>query len=399
MFLVNKHNNAAIEEDAPIIEETIAQNIERPSPPSQSGSSNPIRISKKEDVYEKREKLIQYLWKQDKLPKELPDKIEKNVDNLIIIQADGKTHPFDTSDLDNLKSMDKITIDQEHDINSVIYHLHPKKKNNKLVFYNDGHGGKLEEGQNAKSAINSFLKEGYSVMIAWVPLSGQNNKPIIETEKGVVDLTDYDRIIHKKFSQLETNEFSPLKLFANPLAIAVNYAEQEYNYKEIHMVGLSGGGWATTFYSALDERVLKSYPIAGTLPLDFPGGGRDYEQNLPGIKDIVNYRELYLMGSFGKNRKQIQILNKNDPCCFQGSRYLGKPYENEIDNVLESLGGNKNQFSVFIADARKHVVAESSIQKILGKIIKSFRKDKVYEDSEISEQIIELILNDLSQTQ
>lgn len=55
------------------------------------------------------------------------------------------------------------------------------------------------------------------------------------------------------------------------------------------MVGLSGGGWTTTDYSALDPRITLSLPVAGSLPLDVPIGrsGRDTEQYLAPFYDLA----------------------------------------------------------------------------------------------------------------
>ena len=35
------------------------------------------------------------------------------------------------------------------------------------------------------------------------------------------------------------------------------------------MVGISGGGWTTGVYSALDPRIEKSFVVAGTAPTVF----------------------------------------------------------------------------------------------------------------------------------
>ena len=49
------------------------------------------------------------------------------------------------------------------------------------------------------------------------------------------------------------------------------------------MIGLSGGGWTTTVYAAIDPRIVKSIPVAGTLPLYLRGDhyNHDLEQYVP----------------------------------------------------------------------------------------------------------------------
>jgi hypothetical protein len=64
------------------------------------------------------------------------------------------------------------------------------------------------------------------------------------------------------------------------------------------MIGLSGGGWTTTLYAAIDPRVRLSFPVAGTLP-EYLRVGRPgaREQFYPDLYKIANYLDLYVMGS------------------------------------------------------------------------------------------------------
>ena len=85
------------------------------------------------------------------------------------------------------------------------------------------------------------------------------------------------------------------------------------------MVGLSGGGWTTNLISALDDRIKYSFNVAGSIPLYYRERGSigDIEQYLPQLyRDIAGYPDLYILGAFGKGRKQVQILNRQDDCCF-----------------------------------------------------------------------------------
>ena len=40
----------------------------------------------------------------------------------------------------------------------------------------------------------------------------------------------------------------------------------EYNFKRYSMIGLSGGGWTTVVYAAIDERISDSFSVAGSIP-------------------------------------------------------------------------------------------------------------------------------------
>src|SRR5206468_3419492 len=110
--------------------------------------------------------------------------------------------------------------------------------------------------------------------------------------------------------------------FLEPVAVALNYIAPRHPFRSISMIGISGGGWTTTLYAAVDPRVSRSYPVAGSLPhylaSDAPQNWGDYEQTLPELYRTANYLELYILGGYGRGRAQLQVLNKYDPCCFNG---------------------------------------------------------------------------------
>jgi hypothetical protein len=93
----------------------------------------------------------------------------------------------------------------------------------------------------------------------------------------------------------------------------------------VQMIGLSGGGWTTTVYAAIDPRVTRSHPVAGSLPFSLRGaapnvtssvGDREQRRDtLPGFYGAAAYLDLYVMAATGPGRRQLQILNRFDPCC------------------------------------------------------------------------------------
>ena len=98
--------------------------------------------------------------------------------------------------------------------------------------------------------------------------------------------------------------------------MSLNYVDTTFNFDSYYMVGISGGGWTTTLYSAIDPRITQSYSIAGSLPLylrSSPEDIGDYEQIVPSLYRIANYLDLYILDSYGENRKHVQIFNKYDP--------------------------------------------------------------------------------------
>ena len=70
---------------------------------------------------------------------------------------------------------------------------------------------------------------------------------------------------HWWFLKWENQGDAALRYFLEPAVLTVNYAKA-HGYDWIGMAGLSGGGWSTTFASAIDKRINASFPIAGSTP-------------------------------------------------------------------------------------------------------------------------------------
>ena len=314
--------------------------------------SSIIRIDVKEDISSKKTSLIQYIWK-DQMPTKLPTSVEENFTD------------ENFNDVKNLKQLDKITIEMEHGVNSIAYFFIPYESNNKLIIYHHGHAGDfiLE-----KNTITFFLNNGYSVVAFNMPLKGINSQPIIETS----DFGPIKFIFHDQFPLLESPNFSPMKYFVEPIALSLNFIEQNYDYDEYYMVGISGGGWTTIIYSAIDQRISQSYSVAGSYPLYLRQEVKnlgDYEQNNPDIYRISNYLELYTMSSFGNDRKLVQLFIYNDPCCFQAELYEKFPYGEIIQNRLEILG-SEGKFSVFLDNStNQHEISDHALGLILDEML------------------------------
>jgi len=317
-----------------------------------------IDIQNESDIRKIRDGLIFYIWKEppsiifptDNSSKTLPTNVEKNL-------IDERF-----SSLENLQKIDKLTIEMNNGINSIVYIFHAEQSNDELIIYHQGHSGGFVNG---KSTINNFLKNGYSVMAFSMPLMGMNSQPIINVENfGSIKFFDHDQ-----FQLLESENFSPLSYFFTPINHSLNHLDQNYNFKNYHMVGISGGGWTTTVYPALDIRISKSFAVSGSLPLSLRINSQDlgdYEQIQPEFYKIANYSELYIMSSYGADRSFNQIFNKYDPCCFSGT--LFNEYESKINNIVSEL--NQGDFNVYLDDTHKeHKISEYAQELILEKIV------------------------------
>jgi len=293
--------------------------------------------------------LINFIWKQNTLPQNEPSKVEKN----IISQQ--------YEDLENLDSIDKLTIEMEYGVNSIVYFFKPIISNDKLVIYHQGHRGDFFEG---KQTIEYFLEKNYTVIALSMPLLGMNSQPIIDhSQFGKIKIES-----HNQFELLENKIFSPIQFFVEPTIIVLNYLENNYDFNSYHMIGISGGGWTATLIPAIDDRITQSFSIAGSYPLflrsEIKNFG-DYEQHNVELYKIANYLDLYVMASLGSDRKFVQIFNMYDPCCFDGTSF--EKYESEISKIIEK--SDNGYFRIYLDQTHnKHIISEHSLEIIINEI-------------------------------
>ena len=321
--------------------------IEKNQFAEQSSIDSLIRIYDKSDIDKKRDFLTEFFWdvgsfQRVKDKAQLP-KVETNI--------------FDSNyeDFQNLKRIDRLTVEMEYGINSISYLFIPEQSNEKLILYHQGHEGDFLLG---KDTIQFFLDRNFTVLAISMPLLGMNNQPIAEIDGlGKIELNS-----HNQLRLLEANNFNPMKLFLDPVQTNLNFLDKEYNFKQYSMIGLSGGGWTTVVYSAIDDRISESFSVAGSMPFYLRVDARDmgdYEQTNIDLYQNVSYLELYVLGGYGDGRKHIQIFNKNDPCCFSGNGY--ETYEFIIKDKISQLG--KGNFQIFIDDTHnEHKISDHTLK-------------------------------------
>jgi hypothetical protein len=188
----------------------------------------------------------------------------------------------------------------------------PAKAGRDVVIFHQGHDWDYA-GANAQAAIQKFLDAGY-VVVGMVMPGGT------ETKSGSPEAHNTAK--------------PPLADFIGPVIGVINTLSPDHD--RFFMTGLSGGGWTTTLAAAVDTRIAKSYPIAGSLPLEAPGN-RDYEQFLPGLS--TGYPDLYVLGTT-PGRRQKQILYRGDKCCFNYGQYRKAPYAERVSEAARSAGGD-----------------------------------------------------------
>jgi len=315
-----------------------------------------IKIDDEEDIDQKRNELIEFFWNVGSI---------QHFDNITFrpqlpeVESDISDSRY--NNFQNLKRIDKLTVEMEYGINSVSYLFTPEKSNEKLILYHHGHA---EDFLSGEDTIQFFLDRNFTVLAMTMPLMGMNNQPVVEID----GLGEMKLISHNQFQLLEANNFNPMKLFLDPIEINLNFVEKEYDFNRYSIVGLSGGGWTAVVYSAIDDRISDSFSVAGSMPFYLRVSERDigdYEQSNIDLYKITNYLELYVLSAYGDDRKHIQIFNKNDPCCYSGNGY--ESYEFFIQDKLLQLG--EGNFQIFIDDTHiQHKISNTVLEYIAKNI-------------------------------
>lgn len=239
------------------------------------------------------------------------------------------------ADLSNLAGIDRLTVTMPYGVNSVIFHLKPKRDNNCLMVYQEGHRVSFLA---RKPFLKRLLGEGCHVVALSLPLTGGlNNRPEIDHPRfGHFLLNDPDDL-----EFLDNDASSSLQYFMTPLVAALNHALDGRSFGRVGATGFSGGGWAVEILAALDPRITASYAVAGSAPTAIlaamPQWGSP-EQRQTRFYETVSYTELYVMGAAGVGRRQLQFFNDTDPCCFAGETW--RAYRDAVAERARALGGS-----------------------------------------------------------
>jgi pimeloyl-ACP methyl ester carboxylesterase len=335
-----------------------------------------IGINSEQDIITKREKLIQHIWGDTGWPvNRLVDCIEAG----ITYTESGKT-PYQClyNASGNLKQIDRYKIFLPNSFVSKVYHFRPIKSINKVFLYHTGHAANFHvedcmsnnDGIEPGLVIPRLLKEGYDVVVFMMPLAG-NDYPTVEVGHNVGQIKfPFGTVGHNlMFDYLD----HPYTYFIEDMVATVNYLVKNYKYSDYYLMGLSGGGWTTTLYAAIDPRIKYSFPVAGTIPTYLRVGGSIgdaeqgyYEEYDPdGLYSIANFEELYVLGSYGDNRRQIQVLNEFDDCCFSGITYPN--WMEDVKSTMKKLGKGEYDF-YFEQDTKTHKVSKIAMDVILSSI-------------------------------
>lgn len=310
-----------------------------------------IRTAK--DVDETRNGLIRFVFGEDGLPyNEMPGEIVENI----------KDPDYD--DIESLQSITRLVVKMDFGLDSKVYHFFPENPNHRVAFYHQGHNGNFILG---KAVIRELLNNGYSVIAFSMPLKGMNSTPVVNLPKlGLLRMMD-----HNKMKFLQPAVGNPVKYFVEPVVAIINYLEKHFKYKDITMIGISGGGWTTTLAAALDTRIKNSFPVAGSYPVYLRSESQrdwgDWEQTIPAMLRKANYLDMYVLGAYGKGRKQVQVINRYDACCFAGLKW--ETYKSIVEERVKSLG--KGSWDLMMDESHhEHKISDFILPGILKEMEK-----------------------------
>ena len=329
-----------------------------------------IRISDTDEISSLRQKIITAIWGGNNLPVRNDVQVTKGIQNPL--------NPCPAlAAVDKIEiPMDPYVLSDNESIMDLAYHFIPVKQNNRLVIFNPGHLCTFKTDPDAgrdygtEMTIMRLLEAGYDVLAVYMP-------HVSETD---CDL-DHCAIFNTALKIEGYPATYGLRFFLDPTIVSLNYLMEHNSYTDVSMVGLSGGGWTTNLIAAIDVRVKYSFSIAGSMPLYYRSAGSigDVEQYLPEFyRDIAGYPDLYILGAYGDGRKQIQVLNHNDDCCFgQAQHDPGRDYlidvqtfEKSVIDRLAYLGAKGQYYLTIDNSAPNHQISGETLQNVILKELK-----------------------------
>lgn len=270
-------------------------------------------ITSATDITTRRTTLITQIWGTSTLPATLATVTQ------------GIINPFPSY---NVARVDQYVASMSNgQSNTSNFYLANSPNNNRVVIFNGGHTGgpscnwtsAFTPYENITTTLQALLAAGYSVFAMNMPACGSASQHIAL-------FTNYGN--------------AAMGYFLEPAIQAMNYWDAHYTFRDYNITGLSGGGWTATLLPALDTRIKTSIPVAGSWPGmifnatfgcnisyaicgDNCTTGACAELNWTNFYSVAGYVDLYVMNGYGPNRRQFQILNYADDCCFGNAQFVG----------------------------------------------------------------------------
>jgi Bacterial Ig-like domain (group 3) len=354
-----------------------------PAPLAHYDPSRQIRFTNAATAEAARQRLVTWIWPQG-LPTNAMPVATVNGDLTTLLSGD-------LAGVDNalVASVDKLDADvAPHDFHSISYLIHPRRTNantSRLVVAHQGHQGGLVDGIG--DTANRLLQNGFNVLAVQMPLTGWNTDNTVALPNGgVVTISGTSTVAHNNmFARLTPalSDGTVYRFFLEPVVQGINYfLRGTPGATDVSMFGLSGGGWTTHMLAAVDPRIRFSFPVAGSYPLyvrNFdPSSVGDLEQYRSGLyretdtdgdgvldfaAGVASWLEIYALGAYGPGRRQTQILNLYDACCFGGHYFT--TYADFVSNRVVNLGQGAWNLYSDTSHGREHKISPAAWELVI----------------------------------
>lgn len=271
-----------------------------------------------------RQVVIDWLFDDDELPTTGADAVTTSFSGNAYFNHPATNAPY----------QEKLQFDMTGGFSDYAYLLRPASPNGKLAWATYGHGDTYDIN-GIPDAIDSFLLRGYTVIAKHMTERGENTGPVTGGHNG--------------FDSYSSGYSNNIQYFIEPYIRATNEALSRDSFglsSDIVFMGISGGGWAVSWLSAIDARIKWAFMVTGTFPEEmhnrYMNDLGDYEQGYNRDLDDdgewedfptgvfhraattatgFNRIELYIIGSH--NKLNFHFRNPYDACCFASYDILG----------------------------------------------------------------------------
>lgn len=301
-----------------------------------------IRTRSVESASEIRRDLIAAIWGPDGRPTAaMPEKI-------------SDAPPDGLQKIQGIASIDTYQIPVDLGYAAFIFLLKPATPNGRLVIYQHGYAGTVEE--KMAPLFERLLGQGYTVAASNYPEYGRNRFPYLNLKRFGWYSLSHDRVVsvHPR----------PIRFYVEPIIVLLNAMQK--HYEQIDMTGFSAGGWIATLAAAVDQRINRTITVAGGYPLylrlrNFARESPPPQYHQP-LLQAANYLEMYVLGAEGESRSLTQIFNRYDRCCYRNT--YARLYEPAVREAVKAIGPGR--FQAYIDETHAdHKISDWAIERII----------------------------------